>query len=343
VTARVSVIVPARDSAATLAECLRSLRAQDWPREALELVCVDDGSTDATARIAGELADRVVRPAEAPAGPAAARNAGAAAAVGEVLVFLDADVVAPPGTVRALAAALLEDPGLAAAFGSYDAAPRHAGLVSSYRNLLHHYVHQTSRSEAATFWAGCGAIRRAAFERLGGFDGRRYPRPSIEDIELGRRMRAAGMRIRLLPHVQVTHLKCWTLADVVHTDVRARGVPWARLLLDDLRFAPSGAREVGDLNLRPAALASAPLAWASLLLLLAALLRPRLAAVSGGLAAVVAALNAPLTAFFWRARGPGFAAATLPLQLLYHLCNGVSVALALTGRLRAGKRGCRGA
>ena len=75
-TATVSVIVPARQAAGTLAECLSALRSQDWPREALEIVCVDDGSSDATPRIAGELADRVVRLLEAPRGPAAARNAG---------------------------------------------------------------------------------------------------------------------------------------------------------------------------------------------------------------------------------------------------------------------------
>jgi hypothetical protein len=341
------------------------LRAQDWPPEALELVCVDDGSSDATPRIAAALADRVIRPPGSPLGPAAARNAGAAVASGEILIFLDADVVAPPGVVAGLARPLLDEPDLDAVFGSYDAEPLHDTLVSAYRNLLHHYVHQTSSPEAQTFWAGCGAVRRAAFERLRGFDGARYPRPSIEDIELGRRMRAAGMRIRLVPEVQVKHLKRWTVADIVRTDVLARGVPWARLLLDDWlgrrgaaierdgwgakrRGSPDvgagprgfrGGAEIGDLNLRPAAIASAPLAWAAVLLLPGALRQPKLLAWSAGLAALVAALGAPLTLFFWRARGPAFALATLPLQFLYHLGNGLSVALAVAERL--GVRGPR--
>ena len=58
-------------------------------------------------------------------------------------------------------------------------------MVSQYRNLLHHFVHQHGHAEASTFWAGCGAIRRAAFDAVGGFDAARFPRPSIEDIELG--------------------------------------------------------------------------------------------------------------------------------------------------------------
>ena len=76
-------------------------------------------------------------------------------------------------------------------------APRLQGVVSQYRNLLHHFVHQHGNSEASTFWAGCGAIRRSVFEEMGGFDEQRFPTPSIEDIELGYRLRQAGHRILL--------------------------------------------------------------------------------------------------------------------------------------------------
>ncbi|MFN2431801.1 MAG: glycosyltransferase, partial [Gemmatimonadota bacterium] len=198
---RVSVIVPGHDAAATVEACLSALGSQDVPRASYEVVFVDDASRDATPQLAGRWADRVLRLRGRAAGPAAARNAGAAAARGDVLLFLDADVVPAPGTIRGLLQPL-EDPGLDAVFGAYDAEPAHASLVSQYRNLLHHHVHLTSRGEAETFWAGCGAVRRAAFESVGGFDAARYPVPSIEDIELGRRMRARGMRIRLDPDVQ---------------------------------------------------------------------------------------------------------------------------------------------
>src|SRR5947207_1321887 len=83
---------------------------------------------------------------------------------------------------------------LTALIGSYDESPLSAGFVSQYRNLLHCYTHQNGRREASTFWAGCGAMRRDRFVHHAGFD-ERYRYPSIEDIELGVRLRQAGERI----------------------------------------------------------------------------------------------------------------------------------------------------
>jgi hypothetical protein len=237
-------------------------------------------------------------------------------------VFVDADVVAPPGTVAALTGVLAADPGLAAVVGSYDAAPAHPALVSRFRNLLHHYVHQRSSPRAETFWAGCGAIRREAFERMGGFD----PRCRIEDVELGRRMRAAGMHIRLERTIQVKHLKRWTLAGMVRTDVARRGIPWCLLLLE----GGGPPRELGSLNLTGAGFASTALAWAAVAA--AAALHPTWVLLAlGGLVAI----NFPFYRFLHRLHGPGFAAACVPLHLLHHLCNGVSAGAALAYWLAA--------
>jgi len=153
---------------------------------------------------------------------------GVGASSGEFLVFIDADVVVRPDTLSAVVQHLVDEPGLDAIFGSYDQEPAHPGWVSQYRNLLHHYVHQTSRGDAQTFWTGCGAVRRSSFERIGGFDSRwRY----MHDVELGYRMRGAGMRIRLAHSIQVKHLKRWTFLGMLRTDIFGRGIPWTRLLL----------------------------------------------------------------------------------------------------------------
>ena len=150
------------------------------------------------------------------------RNRGAELARGEILFFVDADVVLACGALRRLAKTFSEQPALAAVFGSYDATPPATGLVSQYRNLLHHFVHQTGNPDASTFWAGCGAIRQKAFERVGGFDARLFPRPSIEDIELGARLARLGHRVRLEKRLRATHLKRWTLGRVLLADVRDR-------------------------------------------------------------------------------------------------------------------------
>ena len=73
-------------------------------------------------------------------------------------------------------------------------APAAANFLSQYKNLLHHYVHQHAHTQASTFWTGCGAMRLSTFLALGGFDAAAYRRPSIEDIDLGYRLRRRGGR-----------------------------------------------------------------------------------------------------------------------------------------------------
>ncbi len=326
---RVSIIIPGHNCAGTIAECISSLRTQDWPADRMEIIYVDDASTDRSVDTARCLADHVVQLSGYPRGPAAARNAGVREATGDIIIFLDADIIAPPMVVRSLVQSLLEDMHLDAVFGSYDSDPKERTLVSQYRNLLHHFVHQTSRGDASTFWAGCGAIWRESFELVGGFDVKRYRRPMIEDIELGHRMRALGMRIKLQPSIQVKHLKRWTLLGMMTTDIFARGVPWMRLLLRDAQT--SG--EIGDLNLRISGLLSVPLAWLVLLSTIFSLLNPGLlkwAALALGLLLIV---NLKVWLCFYRLRGLLFALMILPLHFAHHLCNGISFLIALLYRV----------
>lgn len=193
-----------------------------------QLILVDDGSPRPFAPPLPPGAELVVRSTNG--GPAAARNDGVRLARHEVVVFVDADVIVRADTVDRLAAHLRRKDGPDAVFGAYDALPTHPSLVSRWRNLLHHHTHRTGDSNAETFWAGCGAVRRSAFDRVGGFDAARFPSPSVEDIDFGYRLRDVGGRILLDPTIESTHLKAWTLADVIRTDVFRRAVPWARLL-----------------------------------------------------------------------------------------------------------------
>jgi glycosyltransferase involved in cell wall biosynthesis len=197
--------------------------------EIIEIIVVDDGSTDGTAAKAQELGARVI-PTGGRLGPGHARNIGGREAKGEILWFIDSDVVVREGAVHIIRRALV-DSGYIAVFGSYDDAPPASNFLSQYKNLVHHHYHQIGRGDATTFWAGCGAVQRETFLSVGGFDAGRYPRPSIEDIELGYRLRAAGGRIRLDPTLQGTHHKVWKLRRLLITEIRDRALPWSRLLL----------------------------------------------------------------------------------------------------------------
>ncbi len=237
-TFAITTIVPARNCAAQLQACLQALRATAGVDH--EIIVVDDASTDDTAEVALRHGARVRR-LERQSGPAMARNRGAAEARGQYLLFVDADVCVQPDTMFRLAATFRDQPTVAAVFGSYDQEPHSRNFVSQYRNLLHHFVHQESRTEATTFWAGCGAIKRQVFLEMGGFD-TVYQRPCIEDIELGARLCRSGHRIVLNKEIQVTHLKRWTLWNLIRTDLWDRAVPWTEHILRE-RQVPN------DLNL----------------------------------------------------------------------------------------------
>jgi len=235
----VSVVVPVFNGGDDLDQCLGAVNRSDWP--AFECIVVDDASSDQrTAEIARRHRARLEQ-LEQRRGPALARNAGVMKARGEVIFFTDADVLLHSDALGKAMEALESDPGVAAVFGSYDDTPGHGSLLSRYRNLYHHWNHQIGNEEASTFWTGCGAIRKEVFMEMGGFSSD-YERPSIEDIELGYRLREAGYRIRLLKTMFGTHLKHWKFLDMVRTDIFQRGVPWAALLWR-YRSAPA------DLNL----------------------------------------------------------------------------------------------
>jgi GT2 family glycosyltransferase len=330
---RLSVIVPVHNGGEDLQRCLQGLAASTRPPD--EVIVVDDGSTDDSAAHAAALAARVVATTAGPRGPAYARNRGAEAATGDVLVFVDADVVVHADTLARIEAVLLGEPEVAALFGSYDDDPPARSAASLYKNLLHHHVHQHGEREAGTFWAGCGAVRRAVFLAAGGFD-ESYSRPSIEDIELGVRLRQAGHRIRLCPEVQATHLKRWTLASLWRTDIFARAVPWTRLILRQGRLS-------SDLNLDWRGRLSAVAAWAlfgcTLLLVGLGLVGAVPLVVWPGLGvllltASLAALNADLYGFFFRRGGARFALLAAALHSAYLLYSSlVFVCLLVSHRL----------
>jgi GT2 family glycosyltransferase len=308
----ISVVVPATDRPATLPRCTAALQRAAEAAGPVEIVVVNGPPG---------------------LGVCAARNTGADRASGEVLVFVDSDVEVHADALARVRAAFAGDPGLTAVFGSYDDSPP-GGTVAAFRNLLHHHVHHGGAGPAGTFWSGLGAIRREAFQAAGGFDGERYPHPSIEDVDLGARLAARGARIVLDPAIQGTHLKAWTLRSMVRTDFARRGVPWVALIL-------ASGRASTTLNLGRRHRASAMACAVGV----AGLLVRRPAAAFAALLVLLGA-NHDFYALLVRRRGVVEAAAGVGLHVVHHLTAlaavPAGVAVHLRDRIRDHRERCGG-
>lgn len=255
---KISVVIPNHNGGAALKRCLDAVQTSLYNN--FECIVVDDDSTDRSIEMIRDFAVQVIELRDGPFGPAQARNMGAQAASGEIVLFLDADVVIYPDTLQKVASAFSRIPVLTAVFGSYDDQPGDDHFLSQYKNLFHHFVHQQANEDSRSFWSGCGAIRRDIFLAMGGFDSVKFPQPSIEDIELGRRLSMQGYKIVIDKTIQVKHLKRWTLTNLIKTDIFSRGIPWTQLILAD-RAMPN------DLNLETSQRWSALLAGGLMLLL----------------------------------------------------------------------------
>jgi GT2 family glycosyltransferase len=306
----ISAVMPVYDGIEYLRESLPPLAAMLARGELLEIVVADDGSTDGSGDFCRAQGARVVTTGGRK-GPAEARNVAARAARGDVVWFVDADVVAHPDVAEWLQR-VFADAEVVAAFGSYDDAPPWPAFASQYMNLRHHAVHQRSPGDAESFWSGLGAVRREAFLAVGGYDAARYLAPSIEDIELGYRLRERGGRIRLVPEMQGTHLKRWTLRGVIETDIRMRALPWAKLLIERPETPL-------HLNVRSSERGKALLAgaWLASLALAVANVVPLWVPALGFAAAWL--VNRPLFALFRRRNGVGFALPALAFHQLHYV------------------------
>ncbi len=311
---RFSVVIPCYNSAAELRLCLAALAKVNAPRT--EYIVVDDKSEeDLDPVISGSgLAVRLVR-LNKRSGPAAARNHGARLANGEILVFLDADVCVHADTLALIEQSFSDPEPPSAVIGSYDDSPSDPGFHSQFRNLLHHYVHQTSGPRAYTFWTGCGAVRRDIFELHGGL---REELGGMDDVEFGLRLSRAGERIDSRPDIQVQHCKRWTLFSWARTDLVLRGIPWTLLFL-------RGAPIPNTLNLEYRNRASVALICAAILAGGMGILAPWSAWAVLPLLAMVLCLNWRLYSFFGARRGGAFAAGAVAAHWFHLFLCGSSL------------------
>ena len=251
-------------------------------------------------------------------GAATARNTGAQQAQGEWLFFVDADVELATNALSVLNKGIIKHPQSKAFFGSYDDQPGVQNFFSQYKNLTHHFTHQQAREEAFTFWSGCGAIKKQVFAELKGFD-ENFKASSIEDIELGYRIKKAGYSIRLLKNLQGTHLKKWTFANLLHTEIFARARPWSKIIWQSKSL-------VNDLNISWSARVKTALVFIQCLMLVSLWFG---AGKNAGIIIGTAGISWffmewQLFNFFSRKKGRRFAVKALAWQWFYYLYSGLT-------------------
>lgn len=186
-------------------------------------------------------------------------------------------------------------------FGSYRSETRAEGFFSRFKNYQHHFTHQNAAPRQTSFWSGCGAITRQAFDAVGGFD---VKLQALEDVELGYELSRRGYPITLVKNMRAEHLKAYSFSRLIKSDLFARAIPWTRLVRP-------GRSELGKLNTGKRGKRSVfltGLAWGSMPI-------EPLAALA--LCLAVCALNAPLLRFIGERRGLAFAAAS-SLTLIVH-------------------------
>jgi glycosyltransferase involved in cell wall biosynthesis len=310
---KLTVIIPVLNGGQSFQMCLDSI--QHAKRMPDELIVVVDGHDPDSATIAQAYTQQVfINPQTS--GPAFARNLGVQQASGDIVVFFDADVTVHEETLQKIETYFEQHSEITALMGSYDDAPAEPNFLSQYKNLMHHYVHQTSNRQATTFWGACGAIRRNVFLQLNGFD-ISYTRPCIEDIELGYRLTAQGYSIHLVPNIQIKHHKHWTLRKLLQSDIRDRAMPWSYLILTQKNL-------INDLNIDTKSRISTIVVYLLVLTLIVAFLMPSLSGLVLLWVGILLWLNREIYRFLYTRRGMTFLIRSLFWHWLYYLYSGLT-------------------
>jgi GT2 family glycosyltransferase len=203
----ISVVIPSRNRPESLARCLQAIAGLEYPKDRFEVIVVDDGSEPSLDHVVSAFTDRldIVSLKQAHAGPAAARNAGAARASGSSFVFLDDDCVPANDWLRALEARIAA--ARTHAIGGRALNGLRENLYSSASQLLVDYLYEyyNTRLPRPSFFASNNvAFPREGFHEIGGFDVR-FTTAGGEDRDLCERWLQNGAQMTYAPEVIVYH------------------------------------------------------------------------------------------------------------------------------------------
>ncbi len=277
------------------------------------MIIVDDGSTDGTDSVIEAFADRLrLESVHHPSarGPAAARNAGAVRANLPFLLFLDADVLLPPGAIEKLRETLdlySHRSDVAGALGCYAEDPTGAGFFSHFKNLSTTFLYRVTATQSPFLHTAIFLVGRDIFEMAGGFDERLR---KAEDFKLGLALGSRGYRFVIDRRVQGLHLKEYTFGQVLRED-------WSRIVTLRRLSLTRAERAFSFRAHRLSRILSLALPGPALVAALGAFfLGPWLAILASGLVILFALLNLRFLRYVGRRRGARFAGLSLGMLFI---------------------------
>ena len=195
----ISVVIPTLNAETTIGKCLDAALAQSL--SGVEIIVVDGGSKDRTVEIVKERSCRVIVD-DAASGPAHGRNRGVAETTGDIVLFVDADVVLAPDVAERVLDCLAAHPDASGVNGVYEPEPANDPASPFDRYMaLRKFCNFSGFRTFTHITTACGAIRRSVFDEVGGFD---VQFVEMEDIELGYRV-TEHYTILLDPEVRCRH------------------------------------------------------------------------------------------------------------------------------------------
>ncbi len=223
---KITVVVPVYNSASTLYECLSAIFKSNYPP--YEVVVVDDCSTDESLQIAGNFPCRIIK-LKANSGAAIARNRGVESATGDIISFLDSDVIIPENALSIISETFEQKSDISGVIGLLSNKIRYRNLCSRYKNSYMHYTYMKLPENVAVFYTSTASIKKDVFENCGGFD-ENYKSASIEDLEFGQRIANNGYMLYLNKDLQVEHIRYYSFKGLLKTGIiRTAGIIKIRL------------------------------------------------------------------------------------------------------------------
>lgn len=200
----ISIIIPLYNAEKTLENCLKAIFSSHYQH--FEVIVVDDGSEDNSIKIANSFPCNILK-LKHNQGASVARNWGAKNAKGDILLFIDSDIVIKRDTLNLFMDSLKKYP---AVFGIYTQKPGTDGLLSLYQNFYAYKSIKETKEVTSMFYSYCAAIRKEIFDNVGGFD-ESWARATFEDVEFGMRVTANGHQIHLNKNIEVEHFNYYTI------------------------------------------------------------------------------------------------------------------------------------